>query len=763
LVLFWVEVGFMVNKHFLFFGLTLLGAACGLSAATRAVDAGAADALRSIPAWFEPNQGLAVGEVQYYSRGAGYTLSMKESGAVLTLADGSAAASMRISLAGGNAKPVLAAENALPGRTDYILGNRPGAWKQGVPHFGQIRYRQAYPGVDVVYYSAGRDLEYDFVVSPGADPKRIRLRFEGAESVRLDESGALVIGLGGREIRQPRPLAYQEAQGRRTEIAAGYVIEGNRDVLLALGRYDRSRTLVIDPILAYAGYFGGAVYDVPTGLTVDSGGDVWLTGTTLSIVAPPEGTTPYQSALKGNSDVFVAKLKMQPFGPPTLLYWTYLGGSIEDRGGLIEVDASGKVYLTGSTFSSDFPLSSNALISTAGGELDGFAVKLDPSAEGTASLLYGTFLGGLGYDATTALAVDANGRMLVAGYTNSLQLTGIATDTLQASSQGGYEAMLYQLDPAEAAGATLIFGTFLGGGGTDIATGVASDASGAIYLSGYTMSANFPIAGDSYQGSLHSESNLFVVKIDPSLLGLDRLVYGTYVGGGGVDVATNMRLDQSGGIWLTGYTASRDFPVTSGAYQSRFGGGITNAFLLRLDPSRPSAQALTYSTFFGGSGTEVAYGLALVGGGKVALAGYSLSDDLPVKGAQPAGQARAWGSDAFVALIDPAVAGAGGLVYSTYFGGDAATDVASRIALSPTGSIFVSGYTGSSDLPVTDGSSRGSPSGSTSGLLLRLDPLPGEVFTVRANQRSGENTALGVATPRRTLLRIAPQPRGQSR
>jgi Beta-propeller repeat. len=753
----------MVNKHLLSLGLTLLGAACGLSAAARPADAGAASALRSIPAWFEPNRGFADGEVKYFSRGAGYTLSMKESGAVLKLADGSAAASMRIGLAGGNARPVLEAGDPLPGRTDYIIGNRPGAWKHSVPHFGQIRYRQAYPGVDLVYYSAGRDLEYDFVVSPGADTKRIRLRFEGAESVRLDESGALVIGLGGREIRQPRPLAYQEAQGRRTEVEARYAIAGNRDVLLALGRYDRSRTLVIDPILAYAGYFGGDQYDVPTGLAVDSGGNVWLTGTTLSIFTPPDGTSPYAATLKGNSDVFVAKLRIEPSGPPTLLYWTYLGGSFEDRGGLIEVDASGKVYLTGSTFSSDFPVSSNALISTAGGDLDGFAVKLDPDAAGTASLLYGTYLGGSGRDVATALSVDASGRMLVAGYTDSPQLTGIPTDAVQASNQGGYEAMLYQLDPAAAAGQTLLFGTFLGGGSTDIATGVASDASGAIYLSGYTMSSNLPIAGDSYKSALNAGSNVFVVKFDPSRSGLDRLVYGTYLGGSGVDIATSMRLDQSGGVWLTGYTTSTDFPVTSGAYQARFGGGIATAFLARLDPALPAAQALTYSTYFGGSGTDVAYGLALVGGGKVALAGYTESDDFPVKGALPAGQARDVGADAFVALLDSTVAGANALVYSTYFGGSSATDVASRIALSPTGSIFVSGYTDSSDLPVTDGSSRGTPSGSTTGFLLRLDPLPGELFAVQVHLRSGDNTALGVVTPRRTLLGIQPQPRRQSR
>ena len=768
----------MVNKHLLSFALTLLGASCSLSAAMRPADAAATGALQSIPAWFEPNQGPAGRAVQYYSRGAGYTLSMKESGAVLTLSDGSASASMRISLAGGNARPVLEARKLLPGRTDYILGNRPGGWKHNVPHYGEVRYRQAYPGVDVVYYGAGRDLEYDFVVAPGADPKRIRLRFDGAESVRLDESGALVIRLGGREIRQPRPLAYQEAgPGRRTEVEAGYAIEGNRDVLVALGKYDHSQTLVIDPILSYAGYFGGNVYDMPTGLTVDSGGNLWLTGTTLSAVTPPDGTTPYQAAINAsataNSDVFVAKLRMEPSGPPTLLYWTYLGGTLEDRGGLIEVDASGKVYLTGTTFSSDFPISSNALISTAGGNLDGFAVKLDPDAEGTASLLYGTFFTGTlpnaegtqtaGHHVTTALSVDPAGRMLVAGYTDSTQMTGIASDTLQAASQGGYEVMLFQIDPAAAKDQTLLFGTFLGGGGTDVPTGVASDAAGAIYLSGYTMSANFPLAGDSYQGGLNAVSNLFVAKIDPSLSGSDRLVYSTYLGGSGVDVGTAMRLDRSGGVWLTGYTTSEDFPVTSGAYQATFGGGIANAFLARLDPSRPAAQALTYSTYFGGSGTDVAYGLAVLGGGQVALAGYTESDDFPVKGALSTGQARVVGADAFVALLDPAVAGTSALLYSTYFGGSSATDVASRIALSPTGSIFVSGYTGSIDLPVTDGSSRATPNGSTTGFLLRLDPLAGELFALPAILRSGEDTALGVVTPRRTLLGIEPQPRRQSR
>jgi hypothetical protein len=343
---------------------------------------------------------------------------------------------------------------------------------------------------------------------------------------------------------------------------------------------------VIDPILAYAGYFGGDVYDVPTGLAVDSGGNVWMTGTTLSTITPPDGIPTYQAAIGYNSDVFVAELRMEASGPPTLLYWSYLGGSAEDRGGLITVDATGKVYLTGTTFSFDFPVSANALVSANGGNMDGFAVELDPAVDGTASLLYSTYLGGSGLDVTTALSVDASGRMLVAGYTESPQLTGVPSDTLQYSNAGGYELMVYRLDPAAAAGSTLSFGTFLGGASTDIATGVAGDASGAIYVTGYTSSANFPIAGDSYRTTLNAGSNLFVVKIDPSRSGLDRLVYGTYLGGSGVDVATAMQMDQSGGLWLTGYTTSTDFPVTTGAYQTRFGGGVANAFLARFDPSR---------------------------------------------------------------------------------------------------------------------------------------------------------------------------------
>jgi hypothetical protein len=754
----------MMKTHFLVRGSTLCFAA-SLLAAVPAIPPkeAAARALESVPAWFEPNQGGARKEVKYHARGAGYLLSMEQAGAVVTLMDGTAAGRVRISLAGGNPDSTLEAEEPLPGRTDYILGNRPGQWKLGVPHFGRVRYRSAYPGIDLVYYGNGRQLEYDFVVSPGADPSSIRVRFQGAQSVRVDNSGSLVVTVGGRELRQPRPSVYQRTGDRqRVEIGGRYIVSRGGEVSFALGRYDRSRLLVIDPVLTYAGYFGGDEYDMPTGIAVDGGGNLWVTGTTLSIIEAVEGTEPYQAEPKANTDAFVAKLRLGTTGPPTLLYWTYFGGSGYDYGGLIEVDAAGKVYLTGTTYSADFPRSDNALLSTYTGSLDGFAAKLAPGAAGAAALVYSTLLGGIDYEVTTALFVEPGGAMLVGGYTASVDIAGITADALQPSNRGGWDAFVFRIDPSAAIGAKPLFATYFGGESTEFLTGVASDASGAIYISGYTMSDDLPMAGDFYQGDLRGQSDLFVAKMNPALAGLDRLVYGTYLGGSRQDASTAMTFDPAGRVWLTGYTMSADFPVTTGAYQAAFAGGETDAFLTCLDLTRPAAQAITYSTLFGGSGADVVYALALARSGKVAVAGYTLSDNLPLKDAPPKGQSRSLDTDGFVALLRTDVGGAGALLYSTYFGGSQ-MDVASRLAIGPGGNIFVSGYTRSKGLPVTDGSERQTQAGSITGFLLRLDPLPGEDLTP-VNSTSGEHDIGQVpVVSRRPAQGSVPQTPGERR
>jgi hypothetical protein len=417
-----------------------------------------------------------------------------------------------------------------------------------------------------------------------------------------------------------------------------------------------------------------------------------------------------------------------------LLYYTYLGGSDQDYGGQIALDGDGNVYLTGSTVSADFPNTSNAFETKIGGAnntdaiftQDAVAVKLNPAASGTDSLVFSSFIGGTGIEAPTALALGPNGTMLVAGYTGSGDIVlADSTNTLQPGNRGGWDAFLYQIDPNAAAGSTLRFNTYFGGTSTDVATGVAVDATGAVYLSGYTFSEDFPLAGDTIQGYLNGFSNLWVAKLDLTQTGLGIMVYSSYLGGSFLDISEAMTLDSAGGLWLTGYTMSTDFPVTQNAYRPTYAGGASDVFVTRVDLAKPSAQAITYSTFFGGSGTDIAYGLALAGPGKVAITGYTQSSDLPVFGALPRNLLRSRMADAFVAELDSAVPGVSGLTYSTYFGGTN-NDVGTQIAVGPSGSLYVCGYSGSKDLPTTDGSQKLSPYGSTSGFLLRVDKLPGE-------------------------------------
>ena len=690
-------------------------------------------ALESVPAWFEPNQGLLPPQVKYHSKGAGYTLLLEEAGAAISLADGHSTASVRMTLPGSRPKPAIAGEDLQAGRTSYLLGNQPSRWKSNVPHYARVRYRDVFPGVDLVYRGIGRRLEYDFVVAPGADPSQIRLRFQGADSVSLDEEGSLVLALGGRQILQPRPFVYQDTPAGRVTVAGSYLVARNREVRFKLGGYDRTRPLVIDPVLVYAGFFGGEKLDSVTGIAYDLDGNVWLTGTTMSPVELPAQNAPLGGESAGAADVFLAKLRVTAGGAPTLLYWTYIGGSDRDWGGSVQVDRAGVVYAAGYTLSSDFPTRANAVSLKLGGEAntsgvynqDAFVVKIDPSASGEDSLVFSSYLGGESLDVSTALAVDAAGMIYVAGYTASVDMRPIVSPTIQPSNRGGYDAFLYKIDPAAAVGSALLFNTYFGGRSTDVANGLALGASGVVYLSGYTFSDDFPVAGNCHQCILNGSADAWIAKFDLARTGLDGLVYCTYLGGSDIDLAQSMAMDSAGGIWLAGYTLSRDLPVTPDAYQPAYAGGSADSFLMRADLSRLPGQIVTYGTYFGGSGTDITYSLALLGRGQVALTGYTLSNDLPVIGAPPAGETRSLMADAFVSVIDTSIPGVGALVFSTYFGGTN-QDVGLVVSPDPAGSIYVAGYSYSRVLPVTDGSRKRGPFGSTSGFLLRLDRLPGE-------------------------------------
>jgi uncharacterized repeat protein (TIGR01451 family) len=396
---------------------TLVPAGSAESRRPAAVDDGGASARLAegygkLPLRFEVNRGQTSPRVKFLARGSGYTLFLAESGAVLRLRD---AGTLRLTLEGANRKPVVSGVEELPGRSNYLLGADARAWRTGVEAFGKVKYESVYKGIDAVYYGRQGQLEYDFVVAPGADPGRIKLRFDGARGTRVDENGDLVIEAEGGDVRQQRPVAYQEFDDGRREVAAGYALDARGRVRFELGDYDRTRALVIDPVLIYSSYLGGADADQGASIAVDAAGSAYVVGTTASTDFPTSNAL--QSSKSDFNDAFVVKLS--PDGK-SLVYATYLGGNGDDFGAAVAVDTGGNAYVGGLTGSGSFPTTPGAFQTAKEGLSDAFLAKLNPT--GTA-LVYSTYIGGNGVEQVNSIAVDAAGAAHVAGRTDSFNFT----------------------------------------------------------------------------------------------------------------------------------------------------------------------------------------------------------------------------------------------------------------------------------------------------------------------------------------------------
>jgi hypothetical protein len=513
-------------------------------------------------------------------------------------------------------------------------------------------------------------------------------------------------------LRQDRPAAYQETPSGRVAVDARYVIARNNEVRLDVASYDSTRPLVIDPVL-HAGYLGGDQSEIARAIAVDRQGNVWVTGSSASAIALPAAQNPpIQDKPVGKKDAFLAKLTPDRAGRLSLAYWTQLGGGDDDEAEAITVDNAGFVYLAGWTSSGDFPRRGTPLQTDFGGKQDAFVAMIRSTDSGPEALWYSQFYGGRETDAAYCVTVDTAGAIYFAGYTTSDKLTLVAPT--QVAGQGGYEGFMVKVVPASST--PLAFSTYFGGSSTDVITAIAAGAAGEVYLAGYTASDNFPTTDDAFQKQKGAGVDAFLVKLDLKRSGLDSLVYGTYVGGDDLDVAQAMALDGAGGLWLAGYTFSRNFPVSPNAYRTFTAGGA-DLFLTRFDLAKlASANAITYSTYVGGADTDVLYGMTLVSGGRVALAGYTFSSDFPLAGGAPV---AAKGPKAFLSLLDPAKSGDGALAYSALFGG-ALIDAATGVAADATGRLFVSGFTTSTDFPVTDGSKKLSPGGAAQSFVVQI-------------------------------------------
>ena len=487
-------------------------------------------------------------------------------------ADRSLTATLRMQLVGARRRVRLAGEAQGLTPTHYLIGNDPKRWRANVPTYSRLKAEQVYRGVDVIYYGSGAQLEYDFNVAPGASYEAIRWRFDGAERIRLDDTGDLLIDTAAGTIRQARPVAYQIAGGARKAVAARYLVCGKREVGFLVGQYDKRLPLVIDPVLSYSTYFGGHYDDRAYGMAVDAAGNVYVTGATYSYDLPAVAALQPAHNPQPYADVFVAKFNA---AGTELIYSTYLGGSSSEIGNAIAVDRAGNAYVTGATSSVDFPATGGAFQTTlAGGKSsDAFVVKL--RADG--ALDYSTYLGGgrmgLGTDDMgNSIAVDAAGNAFVTGFTGASDFP-TTPEAVQQLLIGYRNAFVTKLN---ASGTALVYSTYLGGNGGDEGRGLALDAAGNAYVTGSTSSSDFPVTA----GALQSRSgdvpaspltnDAFVTKLNASGTAL---VYSTYLGGSGVDSGNAIAVDAAGNAYVAGTTYSFNLP-TAGSLQSQSGGGF---------------------------------------------------------------------------------------------------------------------------------------------------------------------------------------------
>jgi hypothetical protein len=679
---------------------------------------------------FEANRGQTHEDVRFLSRGPGYSVYLTASEAVLVLAaargdgkrdrrwkkaergaqEGAAPVVLRMALVDAHPKPHVTGIGELPGKANYFIGRDPAKWRTNIPTYEKVYYREVYPGIDLVYYGDQRRLRYDFVVRAGADPERIALAFQGADRLEIDAQGDLVLHVAGGAIRYQKPVIYQETDGLRQEIRGGYVLTGSNRVRFQVAAYDRKRPLVIDPALVYSTYLGGSGYDYGEAIAVDAAGHAYVTGDAESDDFPTTAGA-VQPTRRGIADAFVAKL--DPTGS-ALVYSTYLGGSGDDEGCGIAVDAAGHAYVTGFTGSDDFPTTARAVQPTHGGIADAFVAKLDPTGS---ALVYSTYLGGSGWNDGHGIAVDAAGHAYVTGFTGSDDFPTTA-GAVQPTRRGTGDAFVAKLDPT---GSALVYSTYLGGSEEspfffeDVGRGIAVDAAGHAYVTGLTGSDDFPTTAGAVQPTRRGTGDAFVAKLNPTG---SALVYSTYLGGSGWNDGYGIAVDAAGHAYVTGPTESPNFPTTAGAVQPTHRGS-GDAFVAKLNPT---GSALVYSTYLGGSGYDDGEAIAVDAAGHAYVTGPTESRDFPTTPGAVQPTHGGGYDDAFVAKLNPT---GSALVYSTYLGGSRgglfAEEMGRGIAVDAAGHAYVTGFTGSDDFPTTAGAFQPTRRGRDDAFVTRLD------------------------------------------
>lgn len=669
----------------------------------------------------------------YVSRGPAGVLALSAESADWSFHRATKKRSLSMKFVGANPKVKIEGLEPLQNRTSYFYGNDPGKWRTGVVNYGKVRYRNLWPGIDLVYYGNQKEHEFDFVLEPGADVSAIRFVLDHAGEFTVD--GDLVLKSNAGEIRLRRPVIYQDADGDRRMIEGrftAYRRRGKVEVGFRLGDYDRARRLVIDPVITFASFLGSYYTDLAKAVKVDAQGYMYVAGTTSSYYFP---TTPdaFQNQFISTggcsgpeppfnvpcSSAFVTKIT--PAGD-ALVFSTYLGANYFSYGESMAVDGQGQVYIVGWTDARNFPVTQNAWLRTRSGAITGFLTKFNSTGTG---LIYSTFIGGTNRDQVYDIEIDSAGYAYICGASNSPDFP-VTQGVAQTVFRGGEllndyfgDAFVVKVKPD---GSGPVWSTFLGGTGRDVAYSLTLDANSNVFVAGMTGSRDFPVTSDAFQTSVENlkdyDTDAFLTRIDPAG---SAFTYSTLIGGGGSEHAEVVKVNAAGEVYLFGATNSEFFPVTANAIQSNLSLFLTDhnapkpdCFILRLNPA---TKTLIYSTYLGGHYEEQPHGMAIDDEGYAYLTGWAFSSDFPATPGE-----RSYGTDAFLTKVHPS---GDYLVYSLTIGGtpgDGYSDHGFGITRDQAGRIYIAGATSSPTFPVVN---PGQPyAGQTDAFILRAEDKP---------------------------------------
>ncbi|WP_281271998.1 SBBP repeat-containing protein [Paenibacillus cellulosilyticus] len=591
---------------------------------------------------------------------------------------------IRLNLRYVNANPAAKLEllEEADGSRNYLKGGTRDQWFSNLKPYYKLAYRGLWPGVDLIFYEGEHGFKYDVLLHPGADIQQVQFEYEGADGLFIDQQGGLEIHTSLQTIRESIPLSYQRVDGKQQEISCCYRIidaAAKRFGYALMDSYNPSLPLTIDPMLLYSKVIGAmnGYFNYVRSVAIDSEGYAYGSGYTSGSDFP---VTPgaYQTTFGGVYDAFV--FKMTPKGD-NLVYATYLGGTRDDYNSSIAIDQDGNAYVTGSTYSLDFPITPGAISNPSTGGVRIYLSKLNASGS---ELIYSAVFGGSGSNGVSDIAVDSEGNAYLTGDTSSADFpttTGALRTVINAAGADSYVSKI------NASGSDFLYSTYLGGSSYNSANGIAVNSLGHAYVGGETASNNFPVTAGAFSTTYSGNYDGFIAQLNPEG---SALLYATYLGGNQSDTISDIAIDDLGNAYVTGYTTSTNFPTTSSAFLTT-SPASTNSFVTKLNKT---GSELVYSTYLGGASFDAGYGIAVDKSHAAYITGATSSTDFPTT--PGAVQSKRVGSqNVFFTIVS--LTGTD-LIYSTYYGGSS-SDTGESISVNALGQALIGGYSSSTNFP----------------------------------------------------------------